>query len=79
MSEFVFVDNQALTPSSFGYLNGSSQWAVKRYSGSFGPSGYYLNFSNSSNVGFDFSGNNNHWTPTGLSSSNISYSNLMPV
>jgi len=78
MSQFIFVDNQALTPSSFGYLNGSSQWAVKVYNGTFGPSGYYLNFSNSSNVGLDSSGNNNHWVATGLSSSNINYSNLMP-
>ena len=78
MSQFVFVDNQALTPSSFGYLNSNSQWAVQLYSGTFGPCGYYLNFSNSSNVGLDSSGNNNHWVATGLSSSNINYSNLIP-
>ena len=78
ISQFIFVDNQALTPSSFGYLNSNSEWAVKLYSGTFGPSGYYLNFTDSSNVGLDSSGNNNNWIPNGLSSSNINYSNIIP-
>lgn len=73
MAEVHFIDNQALTPSSFGQADSvNGQWVAKAYSGSYGTNGFYLNFSDNSNttattLGKDTSGNNNDWTPSGFS------------
>jgi hypothetical protein len=47
-------------------------WQPKRYAGSYGTNGFYLNFSNNSNttaatLGADYSGNGNNWTPNNFS------------
>jgi hypothetical protein len=77
LSQFIFVDNQALTPASFGYsLN--SLWVANKYTGSFGSKGFYLDFSNSSNPGLDISGNNNNWTVNNITSNNITINNICP-
>jgi hypothetical protein len=73
MTEFYFVDGQALTPSSFGETNAQTGvWQPKAYSGSYGTNGFYLNFSDNSNttaatLGKDYSGNGNNWTPNNFS------------
>ena len=68
LAEINWVDGLALTPSSFGQINSKNVWEPKRYTGSYGTNGYYLNFSDNSNtttttLGKDNSGNNNNWTP----------------
>ena len=73
MTEVNFIDGQALTPSSFGETNADTGvWQPKRYSGSYGTNGFYLNFSDNSNttaatLGRDYSGNGNNWTPNNFS------------
>jgi hypothetical protein len=73
MTEVNFIDGQALTPSSFGEINtDTGVWQPKRYAGSYGTNGFYLNFSNNSNttaatLGADYSGNGNNWTPNNFS------------
>jgi hypothetical protein len=73
MTEVNFIDGQALTPSSFGDFNADTGvWQPKRYGGSYGANGFYLNFSDNSNttaatLGKDYSGNGNNWTPNNFS------------
>jgi hypothetical protein len=73
MTEVNFIDGQALTPSSFGEINADTGvWQPKRYAGSYGTNGFYVNFSNNSNttaatLGADYSGNGNNWTPNNFS------------
>ena len=67
LSDVHFIDGQALTPTSFGeeYYG---VWVPKTYSGSYGTNGFKLNFSDSSNLGDDTSGNANDFTASGLAS-----------
>jgi hypothetical protein len=73
ITEFYNIDGQALTPSSFGEFNATTGvWSPIRYAGSYGTNGFYLNFSDNSDVtaatlGADYSGNGNNWTPSGFS------------
>ena len=69
MAEIVFIDGQALTPSSFGEFNEDSPtiWQPIDPSGlTFGDNGYWLDFEDSSALGNDVSGENNDWTPANL-------------
>jgi len=75
LAEFHYIDGTQLTPTSFGeFKNGI--WIPKEYTGSHGTIGYHLKFdqtgtgtASSSTVGADSSGNNNHWTSSGIDSS----------
>lgn len=73
ITEFYFIDGQALTPSSFGSVNTTTgQWIPAQYTGTYGTNGFYLNFSDNSNntattLGKDYSGNGNNFTPVNLS------------
>ena len=68
MSEFVFIDGQQLTASSFGETDATSGiWKPKKVSGlTFGTNGFYLPFTNSASLGADSSGNSNDWTVNNL-------------
>jgi len=56
-----FIDGQALSPSDFGEpVNGI--WTPKTYSGTYGTNGFWLRFDDSSQIGKDSSGRDNHWT-----------------
>jgi len=69
MAEFISVDGQALTPSSFGSTVGGV-WTPSRYSGTYGAQGFYLRFNDATTtttIGNDSSGNGNNWTPSGIS------------
>ncbi len=69
MSEFNFIDGQALTPSSFGETDTATGiWKPKAYTGSFGTNGFYLEFKDSSALGDDTSGNGNDFTVNNLTS-----------
>jgi hypothetical protein len=65
MAEVNFIDGQALTPTSFGELDvNTGVWIPKAYSGTYGTNGFRLKFSDLTQLGEDFSGNLNNWTPT---------------
>ena len=69
MAEFIAVYGQALTPSSFGATNPVTNiWEPIAYTGTYGTNGFKLNFSDSSNLGDDTSGNGNDFTVTNLTS-----------
>lgn len=66
MSEVNFIDGQALTPSDFGETEPmTGNWIAKQYAGTYGTNGFYLDFSDNTNLGKDMSGNGNDWTVTG--------------
>jgi hypothetical protein len=73
MADVHFIDGSALTPSSFGEVNpDTGVWQPKKYAGTYGTNGFYLNFSDNSNttastLGKDYSGNGNNWTPNNFS------------
>jgi hypothetical protein len=70
LAEINFIDGQALDPTSFGEANETTGvWSPIEYTGSYGTNGFYLNFSDNSDVtattlGKDQAGSNN-WTPSG--------------
>ena len=73
MAEYNFIDGLQLTPSSFGETNEKTgQWVPKKYVGSYGTNGFYINFSDNSGtsattLGKDLSGNGNNLTPNNFS------------
>lgn len=70
LSEINFIDGQALDPSYFGQQDANGVWVPKKYAGTYGTNGFYLDFKDGSSVtalGYDKSGNNNHWTVNGYS------------
>jgi hypothetical protein len=74
ISEFYFIDGQALTPSSFGQTDSATGiWTPIAYTGTYGTNGFYLKFANSAALGTDSSGNGNTWTANNLTSIDQSY------
>ena len=70
LAETVFIDNQALTPTSFGEFDEDTNiWKPINVSGlTFGTNGFYLDFENSGSLGADVSGNGNNFTVNNLTS-----------
>ena len=69
LAEFIHVDGQALTPTSFGATNPvTNVWEPIAYTGTYGTNGFKLNFADSSNLGDDTSGNGNDFTVNNLTS-----------
>ena len=62
------IDGQQLTPTSFGGTYPSGIWGPKAYAGTYGTNGFKLNFSDSSALGDDTSGNTNDFTANNLTS-----------
>ena len=88
ITENNFIDGQALTPSSFGETNPvTGVWQPKKYAGTYGTNGFYLNFSDNSAataaaIGKDYSGNGNNWTPNNITLSpttSVSYDSMLDV
>jgi hypothetical protein len=71
LTEINFIDGQALTPSDFGLTNPQTgQWIPKKYTGTYGTNGFYLNFKDATStttLGYDYSGNANNWTTNNFS------------
>ena len=73
LTEFNFIDGQALTPSDFGETDSNTGvWKPKAYTGTYGTNGFFLKFADNSNttaatLGKDSSGNGNNWTPNNFS------------
>jgi hypothetical protein len=70
MAEVVFIDGQALDPTSFGEFDEDTNiWKPIDVSGlTFGTNGFYLDFENSGSLGADVSGNGNNFTVNNLTS-----------
>ena len=69
LAEFIHVDGQVLTPTSFGATNPVTNiWEPIAYTGTYGTNGYKLNYSDASNLGDDTSGNGNDFTVNNLTS-----------
>jgi hypothetical protein len=63
----VLIDNQALTPSSFGELSDDGIWIPKDVSElTFSTNGFWVDGRDSSDLGDDESGNGNDYTTSGL-------------
>ena len=72
LAEYNFIDGSQLTPTSFGETK-NGVWIPKEYTGSYGTNGFRLEFKNtsvgsgsSSTIGADTSGNDNHFTSSGI-------------
>ena len=72
MSEFITTIGQDNTISEFGELKNGT-WIPIKYSGSYGGNGFRFQFNqtgtgtaSSSTIGADTSGNDNHWTSSGI-------------
>jgi hypothetical protein len=71
LADIYFIDGAALTADSFGEVNEETGvWTPIKFSGTYGTNGFYLPFSDNSDVtaatlGADYSGNGNNWTPSG--------------
>ena len=68
LSEFVFIDGQALAPDQFGEFDEDSGiWKPIDVSGlTFGTNGFYLDFKDSGALGADVSGKSNNFTVNNL-------------
>ena len=66
MAEMNFIDGQQLDSSYFGYTEFQTGiWRPKRYEGTYGTNGFYLDFSDNSStttLGIDKSPNGNDWS-----------------
>ena len=71
LAEYHYVDGQALDPSYFGFTDPvTDAWMPKRYEGTHGTNGFYLDFSDNSSttaLGIDKSVNGNDFTPNNFS------------
>jgi hypothetical protein len=86
ITEMYWIDGQQLTPSSFGETNAvTGVWQPKKYAGTYGTNGFYLNFSDNSAataaaIGKDNSGNGNNWTPNNISvTAGATYDSMLDV
>ena len=68
MSQFYFIDGQALDASNFGFTDElTGTWRPKKYTDTYGTNGFYLPMDGNSPIGQDKSGNGNDWTPVNFS------------
>jgi len=83
MADVNFIDGQALTPSSFGATDKDGNWSPIAYTGTYGQNGYYINFKDATStttLGYDYSGNGNHYTSSGISvTTGTTYDSMIDV
>jgi len=86
LTEINFIDGQQVAASSFGETDLiTGVWKPKKYAGTYGTNGFFLNFSDNSNntaatIGKDSSGNGNNWTPNNISvTSGVTYDSMLDV
>ena len=67
IAEINHIDGQSLGPENFGEtIDGS--WVPKKYTGTYGTNGFYITGATATDLGEDFSGNNNDYASSGLTS-----------
>jgi hypothetical protein len=76
MADIHFIDGEYLSPSAFAYATfGTNVWTPKEYTGSYGATGFRLNFENATSattLGYDVSGNGHNATPYNIVTSDVS-------
>jgi len=77
LAEFHFIDGDAKASTDFGKTDDNGVWIPKKYGGSHGNNGFYLQFKetgtsqNSSGIGADTSGNDHHMAVTNLAALDV--------
>ena len=77
LTEFHMVDGSQLAQTSFGEFDDNGVWIPKKYTGTYGTNGFFLQFKqtgtsqNSSGIGADTSGNDNHFAVSNLAATDI--------
>jgi len=77
LAEIHLIDGTAKAHTDFGEFDDNAVWIPKKYTGSYGTNGVYLEFqqtgtsANSSGIGADTSGNDNHFTPNNLAATDV--------
>ena len=77
LTEIHHIDGQAKAHTDFGEFDDNGVWVPIKYDGTYGNTGYYLEYkqtgtsANSSGIGADTSGNDNHFTPTNLAANDV--------
>ena len=77
MTETHFIDGSAKAQTDFGEFDDNGVWIPKKYTGTYGTNGYFLQFKqtgtsqNSSGIGADTSGNDNHYAVTNFAATDI--------
>jgi len=70
LTDFYFIDGQALDESSFGETDSTTgSWDPIEYAGTYGTNGFYLDFTDNSSaaaLGTDRSGNSNNFSVTNI-------------
>ncbi len=65
IAEVNHVDGSSLAPTSFGETKADT-WIPKKYTGSYGTNGYYLDFATRATDPIDASGQGNNWSSTNV-------------
>jgi hypothetical protein len=83
ITELNLVDGQELTPADFGETSATTGvWIPKRYAGTYGTNGFYLDFEDTSStaaLGYDAAGSND-WTVNNISlTSGATYDSMTDV
>ncbi len=77
LADINFVDGLRLDASYFGETNDNGVWIPKKYAGSYGTNGFFLEFQqtgtsqNSSGMGADTSGNDHHFAVTNIDARDV--------
>ena len=77
ITEFHNVDGTAKAQTDFGEFDDNGVWIPKKYTGSYGTNGFFMEFQqtgtsqNSSGIGADTSGNDNHFAVTNLAATDV--------
>ena len=77
LTETHFIDGTAKAQTDFGEFNDNGVWIPIKYTGTYGTNGFYLEFqqtgtsANSSGIGADTSGQDNHFTSSGLAATDV--------
>jgi len=77
MTEVHLVDGAAKAPTDFGEFDDNGVWVPIKYTGTYGTNGVFLQFKqtgtsqNSSGIGADTSGNDNHFAVTNLAATDV--------
>ena len=74
IADFHYVSGYAYDATAFGYFDDQTGiWKPKKFTGSYGSAGWHLDFSDTTStttLGYDKSGNGNHWTLNNYSTDN---------
>ena len=77
VAETHFIDGAAKAQTDFGEFNDNGVWIPKKYTGTYGTNGFYLQFKqtgtsqNASGIGADTSGQGNHFAVTSLAATDV--------